>query len=199
MAQANRPNAVRVAKGHESVTEDHDHDGIAASAPLVYPGHGREHRLRRQVVVALALQFVGEHVEQDLGIGARVQVPPILANQQVFQLFRIRQVAVVREADAVRRVDVERLRLGNTRRARRRIAHVTDAGAARQRQHVTRAEDVADQPRGLARAQHATVVDRDSRGVLATVLQHGERVIDRLIDRRVTHDSNDSAHRNCPA
>ena len=56
------------------------------------------------------LQFVREHVQQDLGVGIRVDVPPVDAEHLALELLRVRQVAVVAQGDAERRVDVERLR-----------------------------------------------------------------------------------------
>ena len=55
----------------------------------------------RQLAAALALQFIGEDVEQRLGIGAGVQVAPVVIDQQFLQLAGVGEVAVVREADSV--------------------------------------------------------------------------------------------------
>jgi hypothetical protein len=77
--------------------------------------------VQRQVI-GLRLEFVGEDIEQDLGIGVGVDVPTILAEQIAFQRVGVRQVAVVCETDAIRGIDVEGLRLGRRRAAGRRLA-----------------------------------------------------------------------------
>jgi hypothetical protein len=38
------------------------------------------------------------------------------------------------------------------------------------------------------------MLPHDARGVLAAMLQHRQRVIDLLVDRRVPDDADDSAH-----
>ena len=112
---------------------------------------------------------------------------------------RVGQVAVVREADAVRRIDVERLRLGGAVAAGRRVAHVADADVALELQHVPLLEHVAHQADVLAQEQLAFVLGHDARGVLAAVLQHGQRVVDLLVDGAEAHDSDDSAHGLAPS
>ena len=141
-----------------------------------------------------ARQLAREHVEQHFRIGAGVEMTEVFADQHFRELGGVRQVAVVPEADAVRRVDVERLRFGGGVAARGRIAHVADADVALQAQHVALLEDVAHQAVLLAHEQLAVVAGHDAGGVLAAVLQHRQRVIDLLIDRRVPDDADDSAH-----
>ena len=55
---------------------------------------------------------MSEHIEQYFGIGVGVDVTQVVLEQFTFQLFGIRQIAIVGERDAVRRVHVERLRFG---------------------------------------------------------------------------------------
>ena len=59
-----------------------------------------------------ALQLGREHVQQHLGVGGGVEVTAVLADQDFGELVGVGEVAVVAEADAIRRVDVEGLRLG---------------------------------------------------------------------------------------
>jgi hypothetical protein len=49
------------------------------------------------------LQLVGEHVDEQLGVGARVEVTAVFAEELVRQLARVGEVAVVHEDDAVGR------------------------------------------------------------------------------------------------
>ena len=118
----------------------------------------------------------------------------ILADEHLGQLGGVGEVAVVREADAVRRIDVERLRLGRAVAARRRIADVPDADVALELQHVPLLEHVADQAVVLAQEQLAVVRGHDARGILAAMLQHRQRIVELLVDRAVTDDADDAAH-----
>ena len=98
------------------------------------------------------------------------------------------------QADAVRRIDVERLGLGGIQRAGGRITAVADTDIAPQFVHMPLLEDIADQPVLLAGAQRAIPVGHHPGGVLATVLQDGQRIIDRLIDRPMADDADDATH-----
>jgi hypothetical protein len=161
-------------------------------------GDGREDVGGRDARRADALQLGGEHVQQHLGIGGGVEVATLLADQHLGELGRVGQVAVVAEADAVRRVDVERLRLGDPVAAGGRIADVADADVALEVEHGLLVEDVPDQARALVHRQQALARGDDARGVLATMLQHGQRVVDALVDRRRADDSDQTAHDGIP-
>ena len=71
---------------------------------------------------------------------------------------------------------------------------MTEPDVAAQAQHVPFLEHVPDEPVALAQTQPAAVVGHDARGILASVLQHGERVVERLIDGFLSDDSDDSTH-----
>ena len=115
--------------------------------------------------------------------------------QILLERFGIRQVAVVSEHDAVRRIDVKGLRLLiRTRTALRRVAHVTDADIARQITHVARTEDVAHQAHGLMNVELQTVERRDARRILAAMLQKEQRVVEALINRFIGKEGNNAAH-----
>ena len=62
--------------------------------------------------LACILQFVGEYVEQNLGVRIGVYVPTIVAKQFAFEDLGIDEVAVVCQRNAEWRVDVERLGFG---------------------------------------------------------------------------------------
>ena len=110
-------------------------------------------------------------------------MPAIFTNEHFGKLARVREVAVVGEHDAVRRVHVERLRFADAIATGRGVAHVADAGVAPQLEHVVLAEDVADEAAAFVGAQLAFDRRCDARGVLPAMLQHGERVVEPLIDR----------------
>ncbi len=140
------------------------------------------------------LQLRREHVEQHFRVGGGVQVPAIFTDQHFRELAGVGEVAVVGEHHAVRRVHVERLRFAEAIAPGRGITHVADADVAPQLEHVILGKYVADEALGLARAQLAFHRGRDARRVLAAVLQHRQRVIEALIDRGGSDDSDDAAH-----
>ena len=120
---------------------------------------------------------------------------PILADQDLGELGGVGEVAVVAEADAVGRVDVERLRLGGAVAAGGRVAHVADADVALELEHVVLLEHIAHQSAALAHAQLAVARGGgDAGGVLAAMLQHRERIVEALIDRARSDDADDAAH-----
>ena len=69
-----------------------------------------------------------------------------------------------------------------------------DPDIARQPHHVVLLEDIADQAVILPQAQLAVFLGHDARGILPPMLKDRQRIVDRLIDRPLTDNSNDSAH-----
>ena len=94
--------------------------------------------------------------------------------KQLFtQLVRIGQVAVMRQRDAIRRVNVKRLRLGGAGAARRRITHVANTHIALHTLHVAGFEYVAYQPVSLTQPEAVVGINGDdASGILSTVLEH---------------------------
>ena len=119
---------------------------------------------------------------------------PVFALQHFAQLARIGEIAVVRQADAIGRVHIERLGFRGAVTASRRIANMAHAHVALELLHVVLLEDIAHQPTALAHEQLAFGDGRDARRVLATVLQYRQCVIDALIDRAGSDDSGNTAH-----
>ncbi len=193
-ADHERTDAVRIAESQHAVPQHHrDHRVAAAQAP-VDRAHGGKDVGHRGSQVADPLQFAGEHVEQHLGVGGGVEVPAVLAYQRAGQFRGIGQVAVVGEADAVGRVDVERLGLGGALAAGGRVANVADADIALELKHVTLLEHVPHQAVVLAQEDLALVRRHDARGVLATMLQHRQGVVELLIGGTEADDADDAAH-----
>ena len=58
------------------------------------------------------MQFVGENIQQYFGIGVGAQMAPILHREVLSKLFVIGQIAIVRQANPIRRIDVKRLCFG---------------------------------------------------------------------------------------
>ena len=120
LAEHERTDAERVAEREQPLPGDQRDRGVRALDPLVQALDRVEHLVGVEVGAAhLRLQLVREHVDQQLGVGVGVEVPAIDVEELLGELARVRQVAVVHEHDAVRRVHVERLRL-LLARARRR-------------------------------------------------------------------------------
>jgi hypothetical protein len=194
LAEHERTDAVRIAECDHAVAEHHRHDRVTADTTRMRAGDRFENMIRRQRAAILDLQLVREHVEQHFGIGIGVDVAAIVLEHLAAQRLGVDQVAVVRERDAERRVHVQRLRLGGTFGTGGRITAMTDADAAAQRQHAVAIEHVAHEAAALVQAQAVAVDGGDAGGVLAAVLQDGERVVERRSDFRLADDADDSAH-----
>jgi hypothetical protein len=128
--------AVRIAESEHAGSRDHRHRRIAAPAAPMHTGDGTEDILVVDTKLALKLKLVGQDVQQYLGVGLGIEVSQILGEEIAFEILGIREVAVVRENDPVRRVDVEGLRLGRACRAGCRIADMPDTHVAAQLDHV---------------------------------------------------------------
>src|SRR5690606_7320781 len=115
-----RPNTVRIAECDDAVADDHRDDRVAARPTRVERFDGVEDLLRLEAVRGVLAELVSEDVEKHLGIGTRVEMTVILLLDEALELVGVDEVAVVREADAVRRIDVERLRFRQRARATRR-------------------------------------------------------------------------------
>ncbi len=195
-AQAQRPDAVRIAEGEHAVARDQRDHGIGAAHALVHVGDRREHvlRLQRQAAGG-ALQLVREHVHEHLGVALGVDMAVVGGEQLRLQGLRIGEVAVVRQRDAEGRIHVERLGLFlAVGVAGRRVAHLAQAHGAGQRAHVAGAEHVAHHALGLVHVDLAALQRDDARRILAAMLQQQQRVIDQLVDRALADDADDSAH-----
>ena len=100
------------------------------------------------------------------------------------QFTGVGEVAVVDEGDAVRRIDIERLRLllvgGVTLGG---LTHVSEAHVAGQVAHVPRAIRLANLAAGFLHVQGVALCCGDSGGVLSAMLQQQQGVIDLLVDR----------------
>ena len=195
LAEHQRADTVRIAEAENAVTDDHRHHRVAAATAAVHRRQCGEHVRRGDARSADALQLGGEHVQQHFRIGGGVEMAPVLADQDLGELGGVGEVAVVAEADAIRGVDVEGLRLGGAIAAGGGVTHVADADVALQLEHVVLLEDIAHESTALAHAQLAlTRGGGDAGGVLAAMLQHRERIVEALVDGAGTDDAGDAAH-----
>jgi hypothetical protein len=174
--------------------DDHGHDGITAAAAAINRIQGREHVRRRDARRADPLQLGSKHIQQHLRIGRGVEMAAVLAADDLGELRGVGQIAVVGETDAVGRVHVERLGLGDAVATGGGIADMPDADIAFQLEHVLLLEHIAHQATALAHAQPAIPGCRDTRRILTAMLQHRQSVINTLIDCARTDDADNSAH-----
>ena len=119
---------------------------------------------------------------------------PVILIEITLKLIGIGQVAVMGQGDAVRGVDIKRLGLGRGGTTRRRVTDMADTHITGQIDHVPGAEDIPRQAVVLAHMQLSSIHDDNAGGVLATMLQHQQGVVERLIDRAFTKNSNNTAH-----
>ena len=103
---------MRVPKADQAHAGNHGDRGVGAFATPMHPGDGGEDVVGARLIDVHHLQFVGEDVEQHLRVAAGVDVAAVLAVEIRLQGLEVGQVAVVRQGDAVRGVDVHGLRLG---------------------------------------------------------------------------------------
>ena len=178
----------------QTVADDHGNHGVAAAASAIHGADRGEDVGRRDARRAHALQLRGQHVEQHFGIGAGVEVAAVFAFEHFAEFTRVGEIAVVREADAVRRIHVEGLRFGGVVAPGGGITHVADADVAFEFQHVMLLEDIAHEALALAHEQLAFGDRGDARRVLTAMLKHRQGVIDALIDSAGSDDSGNAAH-----
>lgn len=115
--------------------------------------------------------------------------------QILAQLMGVGQVAVVGQRNAERRVDVERLGLRGARAAGRRVTHMANAHVALQALHMARLKHILHQAVGFTQTEPVVGVNGDDAcGILATVLKHRQRIINRLVYRHETGDTDNTAH-----
>ena len=188
------PDSVSIAKAEHSEPGDQPDHRIGALAAEENTAESGKNICRGRILGTDLLQLVGKNIEQDLGIRTRIEMTHVTANDRVGEFVGVGQIAVVREADAERRIDVERLGLVLGRRARRRVAHVADSHVARQLEHMPPLKDVANEAILLAHVYAPVLGGYDPGSVLATVLQDGQGIIDGLVDRALGNDSDDSTH-----
>src|SRR5210317_1957400 len=71
---------------------------------------------------------------------------------------------------------------------------MTDTHVAGQAQHVPVTKHIPHQSIALALVQTVLTPGDDTGGVLATMLQHGQRIIDGLVNGPMTDNSNNTTH-----
>ena len=185
--QHQRADAVRIAESEHAVARNHGNHAVCAAHQAVDFGNGVENivgiePVRIGVFRDFAAQFVREDVEQDFGIGAGVDVAQVFVAHVFIKFGRVGEVAVMRQNDAERRANVERLRLRAAARvARSRITDVGDTGVADQIAHIARAEHFAHHPFAFVHMEGAAFRRYNARRILPPVLQHLQAVVQKLV------------------
>ena len=113
---------------------------------------------------------------------AGVDVAQVFVAHVFIQFGRVGEVAVVRQNDAERRANVERLRLRAAARvARSRITDVGDTGVAGQIAHIACTEHFAHHPFAFVHMEGAAFRRYNARRILSPVLQHLQAVVQKLV------------------
>src|SRR5471032_2707441 len=150
LAEYDRTDGVRVTETDDAITGDHCHHGVTTTATVVHVGYGGEDVFFGGLQLATLGQFMSENVEQHFRIGIGVDVAQVRFVDLLGQLLDVGQVAVVRQGNAIRRVDVKRLGFGRSRTARGWITHMANTHMTDQALHVTLMKHITDQPVVLA-------------------------------------------------
>ena len=187
---------VRVTEGQHAKTGNHGHHRVG---PLAAAMHARD-RLEyvggsQAMPLHGTLQFVGQNVEQHLGVGTRVDVAQVLLEQAVLQKLGIGQVAVVAQDYAEGGVHIEGLGFGRAGgRPGSGITHMGNAYVAHQIAHVPGTEHIPHHAQVLVHVEHAAIHGDDAGCILTPVLQELQAVIKHLVDGLVRNNADDAAH-----
>ena len=99
------------------------------------------------------------------------------------------------KGDAEWRIHIEGLGLLRTDgRSGRGVAHMADAGVARERPHVAGTKDIAHQATVLVHRKVAATAGGNAGSILPPVLQQQQSVIQQLIGGRLPRQTQNSAH-----
>ena len=178
-------NAIGVAEGQEPMAGDQRHHRVGALDPLVHASYRLKHPVGCELHIAgHALELVSQDVDQHLGVALGVEVSTVNVEQLTLERSSVGQVAVVHQHDAVGGVHVEGLRLlFAVGIACCGVAHLAQPHVAAQRTHVARAEHIAHHAAGLVHEVLVALHGHDAGGILPTMLQQQQGVIDQLVDR----------------
>ena len=110
------------------------------------------------------------------------------------QVFRIGQVAIMGQGNAVGGVNIERLRFCRTGTSGGRVTHMTDTHVANQPTHVAGAEHISHHTVILAQIEPVAVTGHDTCRVLPAMLQNGQRIINALIHIAMADNAHNAAH-----
>lgn len=143
LAKDERPDTVWVPECKQSIARDNGNAGIASMNTIVDRRDGTKNGLNVDVGLALdakgrraLAKFDGQGVEEKFGVAGGVDMPHALIAKVHSEFLGVGQIPVVCKGNAVGRVHVEGLGFGSRRRARRRIANMSNAYIALEAEHV---------------------------------------------------------------
>ena len=146
MAKHQWTNAVRVTKANDPKARNHPNAGIGTTGPLMQCIHGSKDSVGvERKARDSALQLMGEHIEQNLGIGLRINVAPVTAVHVVLQLRCIRKVSVMAKNDAKWGIHIKGLGLFSAHgTSRGGVANMPNAHLAKKITHIAGSKDIAN-------------------------------------------------------
>ena len=124
--KAQRADSKGVAKGQQAHAVDEHDDCVATLAAAHDTAHRVKELIRRKALYSPALQLLGKDIEKKLAVAVCVDVAVLLLHR-AHHLFRVGEVAIVRNREAKGGVYVERLGLGRAAPTSGRIADMTNA------------------------------------------------------------------------
>ena len=101
LTQNQRPNAVSIAKGNDAEADDERDNCVPAPATTMHRVDGVKYIFGRWAAIDTRLQLVCEHIEEYFRIGIGTQMTPVVANQKLSEFLIVRQIAIVRQTNAV--------------------------------------------------------------------------------------------------
>ena len=173
-----------IPKGKQSKTIDQVHAGVTTPTFLHDSGNRPKDSLFHALLLHHVLlgQVLGKVVQQEFRVGIRIDVTTNRVSQAFRQFFRIGQIAIVRDANAVGIIGVEGLRFGTRGRTGRGVAAMTNAHVAAKLRHMMGLEDILHESVVLAQVQTTAFCRHHAGRVLTAVLQDGQAVKEELID-----------------
>ena len=180
---------MRITKRDNPVTGYHSYRRIGTTATFVHPGNGLEYSIHIHPQPDVFLQLMRKYIQKYFGIGVGINLPQVLLKQFLFQFICIGEIAVMRQADAIGRIDIKWLCLSRTLASGCRVTYMTDTHIALQASHVAGVKNITHQAIILAQVQPLSLTGNNPGSVLATMLQYGQTVVNSLIDGTVSNNA----------
>jgi hypothetical protein len=178
---------MRISEPHQSHTIDQIHTRVSSFALLHDSRHGSENLIGHASRIGTSC-FLGKpfckHVQQQLTVTIGINVSSHIITQLCREFLGVYQISIVRDANSVGIVGIQRLRFSHKRTvAGSWVSHMANAAVAGEIKHVVLLKDVADEAIVFAKVQPAVPGrGHHASSVLAAMLQDCQSVIEELID-----------------
>jgi hypothetical protein len=129
-------NTVRISEADKTETSQHGSASPTTLALLVHALESKEAVGRVDTGLSSLVELVGENVQHELTVALGVDVAMRLLVQITPKFGRVDEVTIVSEADTVRGVDVERLRLSICAAAGSWVSEVANTHVTREVAHT---------------------------------------------------------------